>query len=51
MINGVEYQSFGYGNVPCARCYTETRSAVMMIPAKRSCPAGWTQEYEGLKHL
>ncbi|KAF6036697.1 hypothetical protein EB796_004992 [Bugula neritina] len=56
MINGVEYQSFGYGifpdsahnqNVPCARCYTETRSAVMMIPAKRSCPAGWTQEYEG----
>jgi len=55
-ISGAEYQSYSYGmfststfnqNVPCARCYTENRPALMMIPAKRSCPTGWTKEYEG----
>jgi len=55
-IYGTEYQSYHYGifpnsaydqNVPCARCYTENRPALMMIPAKRSCPSGWTEEYEG----
>jgi len=55
-INGAEYESFTYGifpssahdqNVPCVRCYTENRPALMMIPAKRSCPSGWTKEYEG----
>jgi len=56
-ISGVEYESLtGTGvfpdstynqNVPCARCYTKTRSAVVMIPAKRQCPAKWTKEYEG----
>ena len=54
-ISGVEYESgccglfpssVDDGNVPCARCYT-TRSAVMMIPAKTSCPSGWTEEYDG----
>jgi len=53
---GTEYQSYNYGifsstthnqNVPCARCYTENRPALMMIPAKRWCPSGWTKEYEG----
>jgi len=53
---GAEYQSYQYGifpdniydqNVPCARCYTENRPATMMIPAKRTCPGGWTKEYEG----
>jgi len=55
-IYGAEYESGSYGifpstahdqNVPCARCYTENRPALMMIPAKRSCPFGWTKEYEG----
>ncbi|KAF6032549.1 hypothetical protein EB796_009150 [Bugula neritina] len=56
-ISGVEYEFVaGTGifpdstynqNVPCARCYTKTRSAVVMIPAKRQCPAKWTKEYEG----
>jgi len=55
-IYGTEYESYSYGifpnsayqqNVPCARCYTENRPALMMIPAKRSCPSGWTEEYEG----
>jgi len=57
---GAEYQSqTHYGifpstaynqNVPCARCYTENRPALMMIPAKRSCPSGWTKEYEGIQN-
>ena len=55
MISGAEYQSLSYGifpnaahdkNVPCARCYTQ-RSATVMIPSRRSCPTGWTKEYEG----
>ena len=55
-IGGAEYQTHNYGvfpdaahdqNVPCARCYTDSRSSVMMIPAKRTCPSGWTKEYEG----
>jgi len=31
----------------CAVCYVPRRSALVMIPAKTSCPAGWTQEYGG----
>ena len=58
VISGAEYQSLSYGifpnaahdkNVPCARCYTQ-RSATVMIPSRRSCPTGWTKEYEGM-HL
>ena len=53
---GTEYEISGTGifprqtnnqNVPCARCYTNQRSAHMMIPGKRSCPTSWTKEYEG----
>ena len=56
-IAGVEYQSFNYRlfpydaydqNVPCARCYTNNRSAMMMIPAKKNCSEGWTKEYDGM---
>ena len=55
VISGAEYESFSYGifpstthnqNIPCARCYTQ-RSAVVMIPSRRSCPTGWSKEYEG----
>ena len=55
-VAGVEYETYTYGifpdsayqqNVPCARCYTNNRSAVMMIPAKRECSDGWTKEYNG----
>ena len=55
VISGAEYQSGSSGifpraaqdqNVPCAQCYTQ-RSAVVMIPSRRSCPTGWTKEYEG----
>ncbi|KAF6028071.1 hypothetical protein EB796_013620 [Bugula neritina] len=51
-INGPEYQNYDsqvYSDMPCARCYTKTRSAFLMIPAKRDCPSGWTKEYEEMK--
>jgi len=56
-LSGTEYQDHSNGNiflhgtynqnVPCTRCYTKRRGAVMMYPARRICPAGWTMEYEG----
>ncbi|XP_067927909.1 short-chain collagen C4-like [Watersipora subatra] len=55
-IAGVEYESYSFGvfpsstfqqNAPCARCYTGNRPALMMIPAKRTCPDDWPTEYEG----
>ena len=34
-------------DVPCAVCYVTERTAVYMVPAKYSCPSGWTREYYG----
>jgi len=34
-------------DVPCTVCYVPTRSSVYMIPAKYTCPKGWTREYFG----
>ena len=34
-------------NLPCAVCYTPTRSTMVMIPAWTHCPASWTKEYVG----
>ncbi|XP_019850578.1 PREDICTED: short-chain collagen C4-like isoform X3 [Amphimedon queenslandica] len=34
-------------NVPCAVCYTSTKSVKLMIPARTSCPSSWTREYKG----
>ena len=34
-------------NVPCAVCYVSNRTAVYMVPAKYTCPSGWTREYYG----
>ena len=57
VISGVEFQASDDGifpnaahdkNVPCARCYTQ-RSATVMIPSRRSCPSGWSKEYEGME--
>ncbi len=33
--------------VPCAVCFAATRAAVLMVPAKTTCPTGWTTEYIG----
>ena len=31
----------------CVVCLVPSRSIQIMIPAKRTCPAGWTMEYRG----
>ncbi|XP_035685564.1 uncharacterized protein LOC118422154 [Branchiostoma floridae] len=31
----------------CAVCYVPTRGSKLMIPARNTCPTGWTQEYHG----
>ena len=54
IIYGAEYhvgshikQNAHDQNVPCAVCYTPTRSTMVMIPAWTHCPASWTREYVG----
>ena len=32
---------------PCAVCYVQSRSTVLMIPARTQCPDGWNVEYAG----
>ena len=54
---GAEYQTHtdsnsqvhGHNNhdVPCAVCHVSNRTAVYMVPAKYTCPTGWTREYYG----
>ena len=34
-------------DVPCAVCYVPTRTTLYMMPAKYTCPSGWTTEYYG----
>ena len=34
-------------DVPCAVCHISNRNAVYMVPAKYTCPSGWTREYYG----
>ena len=56
-LHGVEYETFGSPstplrnvndhNIPCAVCYTDTKLAVLTIPAQYNCPASWNVEYNG----
>ena len=51
-VYGTEYEDplvpgRGHHNAPCAVCYVSTQNAVIMIPAKTTCPSGWTREYYG----
>ena len=52
-LQGVEMQlnigslNLANQNLPCAVCYTPTRSTMVMIPAWTHCPASWTKEYVG----
>ena len=32
---------------PCAVCYVQRRSTILMIPARTQCPDGWVTEYAG----
>ena len=34
-------------DVVCAVCHVPTRNVVYMLPAKYTCPTGWTREYYG----
>ena len=54
-LYGAEYQLWGHSpyptaihddNVPCAVC-SVNRCQKLMIPARTSCPSGWTREYYG----
>ena len=52
---GAEYQVNEYSHlrskhnhdIPCAVCFVSQRSTVYMVPAKYTCPSGWTREYFG----
>ncbi|CAG2242055.1 unnamed protein product [Mytilus edulis] len=33
--------------VPCAVCYKQRRSAVLIIPGRKTCYKGWNSEYHG----
>ena len=54
---GGEYETGTYSNsylhgrhnhdIPCAVCHVNNRTAVYMVPAKYTCPTGWTREYYG----
>ena len=53
-VYGVEYENpierlpvEDDDDVPCAVCHVPTRGAKFMIPAKFTCPTGWTKEYDG----
>ena len=54
-LRGVEYRvasgqplsSRDGHNMPCAVCCTSTRSKLLVIPAKLTCPTNWATEYTG----
>ena len=57
LMYGAEYETHTASNshvhgrqntdVPCAVCHVSDRTAVYMVPAKYTCPTGWTREYYG----
>ena len=51
-IQGAEYQHPTNGvskdqNVPCAVCHVPSRTTLLVIPARYTCPSSWTREYYG----
>lgn len=42
--NGI---SVGNYTAPCAVCFIQNKTTVLTIPARVSCPIGWTREYQG----
>lgn len=49
LLKGTEiFSTYGHGkNLKCAVCAPKYRSAVMTMPGKNVCPAGWVKEYAG----
>ena len=51
-LYGVEYEgstvpNHANHNAQCAVCLLSDKEVLLMIPAKISCPSGWTREYYG----
>ncbi|XP_078699956.1 uncharacterized protein LOC144926806 [Branchiostoma floridae x Branchiostoma belcheri] len=46
-INPFQGASLHDHDVPCAVCHVASRGSKLMIPARLSCPSGWTREYKG----
>ena len=55
-LYGVKYSSIDsssslrnnrFYDLPCALCYTPSRSTSITIPGRRDCPSSWTKEYQG----
>ncbi|CAG2225854.1 unnamed protein product [Mytilus edulis] len=45
-INGF-YPDIANKDASCAVCITENKASILMIPCRKSCPAGWNVEYWG----
>ena len=45
-LGGPLNQHFSY-DIPCALCYTTTKSTSFMLPGRYTCPSGWHTEYAG----
>ena len=54
-VAGVEYEIYNFPpfapqhnyDAPCAVCRVTLRGTMIMIPARMTCPIGWTREYYG----
>ena len=56
-LSGVRNEVFGspatplrnrlYTYLPCALCYTTTKSTSFVLPGRYTCPSGWSAEYSG----
>ncbi|XP_071119842.1 short-chain collagen C4-like [Mytilus edulis] len=40
-------ESLNQKEIPCSVCYQQRRSAVLMIPGRKTCYKGWNSEYHG----
>ena len=50
-LHNTDSNSYLHGHhntdVPCAVCHVSNCTALYMVPAKYTCPTGWTREYYG----
>ena len=45
--NPPAFSNMANHDVPCAVCYSGTRSTKITIPGRTACPSSWTREYYG----
>ena len=45
--NPPAFSNMAHHDVPCAVCYSGTRSTKITIPGRTACPSSWTREYYG----